>query len=87
MSQGRLFVWHHELITEGAVPNIYNRVFKRVHSGSLAQFTRTANGAKPHFIKKKMLWKKRSLLGLNADVHVWASVTDLSWDEENDVHL
>lgn len=54
MSQGRLFVWHHELITEGAVPNIYNRVFKRVHSGSLAQFTRTANGAEPHFLKKML---------------------------------
>lgn len=53
MSQGHLFVWHHELITEGAVPNIYNRVFKRVHSGSLAQFIRTANGAEPHWGKKE----------------------------------
>lgn len=69
MSQGHLFVWHHELITQGAVPNIYNRVCKRVHPGSLAQFARTANGAEPHFLK--------SLLGLNADVHVWALVTDL----------
>lgn len=37
-SQGRLLVWHRGLITEGAAPHIYNRVFKCVHSGSLAQF-------------------------------------------------